>query len=395
VDDSVVETLADGPHIVRRSRGYVPLPLRLSSSNHPEILATGSDEKSTPALAKNGYAVLGQYIGDLNSKRSMDVYENVVNHLEDLFQIQPQVVVTDKHPSYFSHRYALSLNLPVLEVQHHLAHALSVMEEHSLTSAVAVIYDGTGYGDDGTLWGSEVMQVDGVNYKRLFHFGYIPLVGGEKAIEQPWRLAAALLDEKRAKQFFGEKGIQISQLAKTSSFPLACGMGRIFDAVSALLNVCQVMTYEGEPAQKLQMIAELNDETGSFADNVRIENQEICTIDIIENVLELLETGHEVTSVARLFHNTIVELTTKILMDIGCSNIVISGGTFQNVLLYNQLCTKLRNKGFNVYRNLQVPMNDNGLALGQIAYVLRRGDQENVLGYSNADNRDKWQHSPG
>ena len=378
VDDSVVQVLNDVPHIIRRSRGYVPLPIKLSTQCKVPILATGGDEKSTPALAKNGYAILGQYIGDLKNVRTMQTYVKVIDHLRELFDIEPQIVVTDKHPGYLSHEFAYSLGLPVMEVQHHVAHALSAMEENQLSKAVAVVYDGTGYGDDETLWGSEVLFLEDTSYQRLFHFDYIPLVGGEKAIEEPWRLAASLLEPDEAEKFFGRKGRQIALLSKEASFPLACGMGRIFDTLSALLGICTITTYEGEPAQKLQMVAEKSLEKGDFADNVSIKGSVVSTKDIIQNTLELVRRGYEATDIARLFHNTIAKLTVKLAENVGYETVVITGGSFQNSILYNTVREHLEKTGMQVFRNRQVPMNDNGIALGQIAYVLRRKD--NVFG---------------
>lgn len=386
VDDSVVQTLTDGPHIIRRSRGYVPLPVKLSSNDGPNILATGGDQKATPALAKNGYAVLGQYVGDLDNPRTMNVYENIIEHLKNLFQIKPQVVATDKHPTYYSHKYAYDTGLPVIEVQHHVAHALSAMEENRLSSAVAVVYDGTGYGDDGKLWGSEILFIDVANYERLYHFDYMPLVGGEKAIKEPWRLAAAFLTPLEAEKRFGNNGKRVNELARTWHAPLACGMGRIFDTVSALLNICTYATYEGQPAQELQMIAELSDETGDFSDNVRIQNNVINTKDLVDNVISLIHSGYDKSDIAKIFHNTVVSLTVNILERIGRENIVLTGGSFQNALLYGNIYFKLKEKGFHVFRNRNVPMNDNGIALGQIAYVLRRFDN-NVSWNTYADKR--------
>lgn len=391
VDDSVVQVLSDGPHIIRRSRGYVPLPIKLSTQCKVPILATGGDEKSTPALAKNGYAILGQYIGDLKNVRTMQTYVKVIDHLKELFDIEPQIVVTDKHPGYLSHEFAYSLGLPVMEVQHHVAHALSAMEENQLSKAVAVVYDGTGYGDDETLWGSEVLFLEDTSYQRLFHFDYIPLVGGEKAIEEPWRLAASLLEPDEAEKFFGRKGRQIALLSKEAPFPLACGMGRIFDAVSALLGICTITTYEGEPAQKLQMVAEKSLEKGDFADNVSIKGSVVSTKDIIQNILELIRTGYEATDIARLFHNTIAKLTVKLTENVGYETVVITGGSFQNSILYNTVREYLEKTGMKVFRNRQVPMNDNGIALGQIAYALRRKD--NVFGNTHVSGGDTREQS--
>jgi len=391
VDDSVVQMLSDGPHLIRRSRGYVPLPIKLSNQCKVPILATGGDEKATPALAKNGYAIFGQYVGDLKNVRTMDTYLKVIDHLKALFEIEPQVVVTDKHPGYLSHRFAYSTGLPVIELQHHVAHALSVMEENQLSKAIAIVYDGTGYGDDGTLWGSEVLLVENSDYQRLFHFDYMPLVGGEKAIEEPWRLAASLLQIDQAERFFGERGRNIALLGEKGRFPLACGMGRIFDAVSALLGVCTMATYEGEPAQKLQMIAENSLEKGNFADNISINESAVSTRDIIQNIVELLNKGYEINDISRIFHNTVAELTVRMVIKFDCENVVLSGGSFQNNILYNSVRDRLEKLGLKVFRNRQVPMNDNGIALGQIAYVLRRSD--NVFGNTHVNREDPGQQS--
>ncbi|NPV88819.1 carbamoyltransferase HypF [Coprothermobacteraceae bacterium] len=391
VDDSVVQFLSDGPHIIRRSRGFVPLPIKLSNAEHPPLLAAGGDEKSTFALAKSGYAVFSQYIGDLENVKAQQTYDKVFHHLRNLFNIDPTLVVVDKHPAYYSRKIGLSLGLHTVEVQHHVAHALSVMEEHRLEEAMALVFDGTGYGDDGTLWGSEAFYVKGFHYERLGHLSYFPLVGGAKAIKSPWRIAAALMPPEEAERRLGPNAREVSELAQAPGFPLACGMGRLFDAVSALLGICTEQTYEGEPAQLLQMAAEKSTETGTFADSISISSGVVQSVEVIRMICELMDRGKNVEDIARLFHNTVIELAVRMLDGASCHNVVLSGGSFQNVLLYEGIRRRLTDMGFQVYRNNVVPMNDNGIALGQIAYVLRR--YEHVPWDTDEDTRDQREES--
>ena len=295
------------------------------------------------------------------------------------------------HPDYLSTRYAMSLELPKIEIQHHFAHALSCMAEYGFKGpCLAIIMDGTGYGEDGTVWGGEFLEVDVMGYKRLGHLRYIPLPGGDKAVKEPWRMAAVYLDriygdlERLSIPFVRgldfERWTQI-QMAVNSQInsPLCSSTGRLFDAVSALLGIRAMVNYEGQAAIELEQIAE-EGENGEYPFKVFDEGGSIIfdPDSIIEAVVEDLKRKESTTIISARFHNSMVkiisEIAKKMRQENGLSDIFLSGGVFQNTLLLGKAWDTLKKDGFKVYVHQKVPTNDGGISLGQAFYAIHLND---------------------
>ncbi len=309
------------------------------------------------------------------------------------------MVVHDLHPDYFSTQFALSLDLPKLAVQHHYAHAASVMAEHDLSGPViGVSLDGTGYGIDGAIWGGEFLIADYCSFERKGHLKYIPMPGGEQAIKEPWRMALVWLERLFGPDFW-DLGLEfLNQLDREKTkivlasakagvnAPLTSSMGRLFDAVSALINLCLVANYEGQPAIELEMIGEQN-ETASYHFSYLEEDGKIL-IDpepVISRIVEELGSGQEPGDISARFHNgaskMVVEVCEQLRERTGINQVTVSGGVFQNFWLLSRIKSWLEEQGFKVYAHRLVPPNDGGICLGQAAIGLRR--IKDVLGSSN------------
>lgn len=394
VDDSVVRFIDHRPKFLRRSRGYAPAPVRLAVRIEP-ILAVGGELKNCFCLARDHDAFMSQHIGDLSNLPTLDFFAQTLERLKNLLEIEPRTVVADLHPDYLSSRFAESLGLPVIRVQHHWAHAVSVMADHGLNEVLAVILDGTGYGPDGTVWGGEVLHCTVGNYTRLGRLSPLPLPGGDKAAGQPWRMALAALhtakidnplatahleriaDEK--KQFIRE------MMNKEVNCPLTSSCGRLFDGISSLLGICHFNTFEGQAAMELEAAAsrvlgrrslldtDSHAHIGS-ADLFREGNGllEISTPEIIRMVTAKMLSGScSVAELALFFHVCLVSSFTNMIgylsRQTGIDTIVLSGGSAQNRILTEGFIDFFSRTHLKLYTNAQVPANDGGLALGQAA----------------------------
>ncbi len=395
-DDSVVKPFRGEATFMRRARGFVPLPLRWKRPLKREgrsVLACGAEGKNTFCLTKGGYAFLSHHIGDLENFETMQSFEQGIELIKRLFQIGPEAVCHDLHPDYLSTRYAQALDIPKIGVQHHFAHALSCMAEHALEGpALAVVMDGSGYGEDGTVWGGEFLEVTARAYTRLGHLRPIPLPGGDRAAREPWRMAAAYLE-----RLYGRaEGVDIPfvrglDFAKWTllreagqagiNAPLCSSTGRLFDAVSALIGVRGRINYEGQAAIELEQMAsggeqgeypfEIAEEEGSF-----ILNPDTMVAAIVEEV----KKGAEHSIIAARFHNAmargIARMAAQMREATGVSDIVLSGGVFQNHLLLGRTWDLLAGGDFKVYIHHQVPANDGGIALGQAYHAVCLLDPE-------------------
>ncbi|MBC7327816.1 carbamoyltransferase HypF [bacterium] len=386
-DDSVVIVVDSEPRLVRRSRGYVPLPLPLPI-NGEDILACGGDLKNTFCLAKDKWAFLSQHIGDLESADSYEIYKKTIKHFKKLLNIKPKLVVYDLHPSYHSSIFARSLQIPSLGVQHHFAHIVSCMVDNEVPldeKVLGVAWDGTGYGLDGRIWGGEIMLTTYRGFQRLAHLLYIPLPGGELAVREPWRVALSyltLLDwkdfEKLPGEFnnflkeLGEEKVGIIRQMVNNRFnsPLASSIGRLFDAVASILGISHINTYEGQAASELNAIASECDEFYEFhlqGDDPIIINP----LPLIYSIIEDLEKGKTKEYIASRFHRSLVEMLIRVLKVLrqktGINLVALSGGVFQNSLLLETALRRLREEGFQPLSHRNVPTNDGGIALGQVA----------------------------
>jgi hydrogenase maturation protein HypF len=393
-DDSVVKPFRGKATFMRRARGYVPFPLRLQCGGK-SVLACGAELKNTFCLTKGSYAFLSHHIGDLENFETMRSFEEGIALMKRLFQIEPECVVHDLHPDYLATRYALEyarrVGVPRIGVQHHFAHALSCMAEHGLEGPLlAVVMDGTGYGEDGTVWGGEFLRVKVDGYTRLGHLRTIPLPGGDRAAKEPWRMAATYLDQVYGKA--EDAGIPFTQdldLARWSllreamlsgiNAPLCSSTGRLFDAVSALLGLRGRVNYEGQAAIELEQMAQPGEE-GKYPFEIT-EEEGIFVLNpdpVIAAIVEAIKKGETPGIISARFHNSLARAIAQmaILMReaTGLSEIVLSGGVFQNHLLMARAWDLLEGEDFKVYIHHKVPPNDGGIALGQAFHAVRLGE---------------------
>jgi hydrogenase maturation protein HypF len=361
VDDSVVRR--DG--IIRRARGYAPDPFDLGYEAG-EVLACGGELKNTFCLTKGRYAILSQHIGDLENLETLEFFEETLRNLKKVYRAEPRLVAHDLHPDYLSTRWALRQPEPRIAVQHHWAHIASCMAENHLRGPViGVAWDGTGYGTDRQIWGGEFLVCDYERFERVAHFRYVPLVGGDKAARECWRIAAAHLHDA-----FGTDFLRYIEVPKVFETLLAratlktSSSGRLFDAVSAITGVCRENTYEGEAAMLLEAAA-AREEFGEFP--FRLEDGVIDTRPMIRAIAE----EHDPAVVSSRFHSTLASIITKVALEVrertGIAQVCFSGGTFQNRTLVRRVVPRLEDLGFQVFTQKQVPPNDGGLALGQAA----------------------------
>jgi hydrogenase maturation protein HypF len=375
------------PVILRRSRGYAPEPISLSFECPAPILAAGAHLKNTVCLAKGRRAFLSQHIGDLDNLETLESYRGAVAHLQRLFDIAPQVVAHDLHPDYLSTQYALALEgVRRVPVQHHHAHIASVMAEHGLRGPlIGVAFDGTGYGPDGTVWGGEFLVADMAGFERAAFLRPVPMPGGEQAIHQPWRLAAAWLqtlygDEWRdwGLPFAAAAGPAplrgvLQMMERGLNSPLTSSMGRLFDAVSALLGLRATVSYEGQAAIELEAIA-APDEPGAY--DFALAGPWADPAPLFACLLADLQAGVPAPVIAARFHKGVAALVVAVCQRLraerGLNVVALSGGVFQNANLLARSLAGLSARGFEVYTNQRVPPNDGGLALGQVAVAAAR-----------------------
>jgi hydrogenase maturation protein HypF len=383
-DDSVIQAYGGRPSFFRRSRGYAPAPIKLPRKGR-SVLACGAEVKNTFCLTRGDNAFVSHYIGDMENAETLDSFEQGIGLFTRLFQITPELVVYDLHPEYLATRYAKGLDLPSVGLQHHVAHALSCMAEHGKTGrTLAVVMDGTGYGDDGTVWGGEFLELDVHSYRRWGHLKHIPLPGGERAVKEPWRMAAAYLAriygklESLAIPFTGQLDHEgWSQLEAAMSAGINCpacsSAGRLFDAVSALVGVRGTVTYEGQAAVELEQIAD-RDKRGDYP--FTIDTQEGSYIldpdPAIAAMVEDIQRKVTASCISSRFHTTvarmILEMLTRMRGETGINEVVLSGGVFQNALLADLAVSLLEGKDFAVLTHRLVPSNDGGVSLGQAFY---------------------------
>lgn len=375
LDDSVVRCINGNITVLRRARGYTPLPLHLKNIR-PRTLALGGHLKNTLAISRNDHIILSQHSGDLDSADSQRQLQTVLADFQQFYGFAPERIMRDRHQDYASSQFAEQLNAPKHAVQHHYAHGLSCMAEHSLAPpTLAVVWDGSGLGDDSTLWGGEFLSIKEKGYKRFAHFRPFPLPGGGKAIKEPRRSALGLLYENfREKVFqkpdlpFTAQELRLLQtaLAKQINCPMTTSVGRLFDAVTSLLGLCQINSYEGQAAMILESCAASisTDEYYQF----EVRNDAPMLIDWQSFVEQLLEdiVKSQPSLIAAKFHNTLAEIILAVANRSQEKTIVLSGGCFQNALLVEKSVAKLKSSGFNVYCHQQIPPNDGGLAIGQM-----------------------------
>ena len=396
-DDSLVWIFEGKTLPIRRSRGYVPAPVRAAHDGY-SVLALGAEQKASFCFLQDGSALMSQHIGDLKNMETLDLFTAQIRRFERLFDLHPQALACDLHPDYLSGAYARERSeaeqLPLFPVQHHHAHMAACMAENALEGdCIGIIWDGTGYGADGGIWGGEFLTGGYRRYRRSGSFRPILLPGGEQAIRQPWRTGAALLLDAGLdpEEVFGpESGAAVRAIVQTGlNCPASSGAGRLFDGFSAICGLIRSASYEGEGAVLLEAAAE---ECGRIYPVVLREESGLLTFDWREMVRLSVRDLREqipVSEVAAGFMNTLTEMAVqmcgKIRQQSGLSRVVLSGGTFQNRFLMEHLVPRLRSGGFSVFYHTQVPVVDQGLSLGQ-AMIAGRGGEEYVSCGAAADN---------
>lgn len=383
-DDSVVRVCIDETLPIRRSRGYAPYPVHLNFEP-PALLACGGELKNTFCLTRRNYAFLSQHIGDLENYETLESFEKAITHYEKLFRIELQALAHDLHPDYLASRYAIKRaeenDLPHYAVQHHHAHIVSCMAENNLPGdreVIGVAFDGTGFGEDGTIWGGEFLVSQFQSFRRDFHLKTMLLPGGDLAVREPWRLALAWLQQagvdwtedlapvRALMQQPGLTGLFQQQLRTGLNSPGTSSMGRLFDAVSAIAGLRQTVNYEAQAAIELEARIDLA-ETGSY--EFEIGTDQVDPAPLIRSLVNDVRNGVITSVIAARFHNGVAGMTLNVCQSIrnntGINQVVLSGGVWQNLTLLKMSLSRLQSAGFEVVTHRLVPPNDGGLSLGQ------------------------------
>lgn len=412
-DDSVMRVLpADGMaangnrqpsagkiHVpLRRSRGYAPFPIKLPY-RAPPLLAVGGELKNAFCITREQYAFLSHHVGDMETYETFHSFEDGVVHFERLFRVQPQAIAHDLHPDYLATRYAQERaageGVPTYGVQHHYAHIVACLAEHAHPGdrpVIGVAFDGTGYGDDGAIWGGEFLLADYDGYRRVAHLEYVPLPGADKAVKEPWRMALSWLHRAGLPWTETVPPVTSDQLPYTDRLPRATqlqvigrqletglnavptsSMGRLFDAVAALAGVRQVVNYEAQAAIELEALID-SAERGSYA--FAHHEDRIDAVPVITAVVDDLHAGESRGTISARFHNGVARMVAdtcrRLSRQYGVSEVALSGGVWQNMALLANSLERLHQQGLTVLIHHQVPANDGGLALGQAVVAARK-----------------------
>ena len=382
VDDSVLAEYRGAGYFFRRSRGFAPNPIRCAQPLR-EVLAVGAELKNTFCLTKGSYAFLSHHIGDLENTETLHAFESGIPHYEHIFKVDPIAIARDLHPDYLSSRYAInraqSQNLPLIEVQHHHAHLAACLADNGWQQSepvIGAIFDGTGLGTDGKIWGGEFLVGDYAGYFRPYHLAYYPLPGGDAAVRQPKRLAAAylrqagILWDESLPPFQAmdepEQSVLLAQLEKGINTPFTSSMGRLFDAAASLIGLRHVIHYEAQAAIELENCAEPS-ASGDYAFDVR--GDVIDPAPLLAALAKDVKNQVPADVLAARFHRSVAGMVLQVCRllrtQTGTSTVALSGGVWQNMLLLRQTGSMLKEDGFSVLTHRQTPPNDGCIALGQ------------------------------
>ncbi|MCS7197246.1 MAG: carbamoyltransferase HypF [Candidatus Bipolaricaulota bacterium] len=397
VDDSIVRIVGGRELVLRRARGFAPLPIRISPSTSSLLgpgvrLAVGAHLKNTIALSVGSNVFISQHIGDLETAEAFEAFQRVIRDFEQLYDARPSLIAHDLHPDYLSTKYAQQCDLPQVGVQHHYAHVLACMTENELDGSVlGVSWDGTGYGLDGTIWGGEFLLATRESFTRVAHFRTFRLPGSEQAIREPRRSALGVLYE-----LFGdgltrecadlalmesfsrhELKLLLTMLQKNLNSPVTSSAGRLFDAVAAIVGLRQMSRFEGQAAMELEFALHGVETNEHYVYPPPVPMEEgpgvRAILDwepMIRAILDDVRAGVSVDKISAKFHNTLVEMIVAVAQRVGEERVVLTGGCFQNKYLTERAIARLREEGFRVYWHQRVPPNDGGIALGQIVKAL-------------------------
>jgi hydrogenase maturation protein HypF len=393
-DDSILRVILGRELVLRRARGYAPLPVHCGKLA-PDILAVGGHLKNTVAMTVDDNVIVSQHIGDLENREAFEAFSKVIRSFCQLYRIEPARVVADMHPDYLSTKFAKECGTPFLSVQHHYAHVAACMAENELDKTVlGVSWDGTGYGPDGTVWGGEFLQTNETDFKRVASFRKFRLPGGDAAVKEPRRTALGVLYEILGESVFDRKDLiparhftdpELSVLAqmlqKGIHSPWTTSAGRLFDAVASLSGLRQLIRYEGQAAMELEFAAgsEKTEESYPFTISNRMgTDPSIMPVEMIVDweplvraILQDVFAAIPLACIAKKFHNTLAQIIVAVAQRVGEKRIVLTGGCFQNRVLMESTVRSLEAAGFRPYWHQRIPPNDGGIALGQIVAASR------------------------
>lgn len=390
-DDSVIRVFSGDPLFYRRSRGYVPrmIPLPCAAV---EVLAVGAELKNTVCLTRHGQACISQHIGDLKNTATFDTFQQTIKQLTTLLGVTPRIIACDMHPDYLSTRFAETYGCPVIRIQHHHAHMASCMAEHKLDGTVlGIVFDGTGFGLDGSIWGGEFLLGGYQSVQRVAHLKPVRLPGGDAAARDPWRMALAWLYPLLGKQLWSfpqmpdftpdQKTLISAMIERGIQSPYTSSMGRLFDAAAFLIGAATGNRFDGQAAMALESLAESTDSLSQLTGFTLSTVGETTLLDAsptLRQLAELRQTGAtDSAQLARGFHQVIAQAACSVSLDIrkrhNINRIALSGGVFQNRLLSSMVYTILTEHGFQVYSQRLAPPNDGGLCLGQAAIAAHQG----------------------
>jgi hydrogenase maturation protein HypF len=385
VDDSIVAVVEGRETVLRRARGYAPLPLA-AKEDLPHVLAVGGHLKGAVAVARGRQVFVSQHLGDLSTERGFSAFEDAIRSLSGLYDFAPEAVVCDLHPGYASTAYARALGVPVVAVQHHHAHVLSCLADNGVEPpALGVAWDGSGWGTDGTIWGGEFLRATPGGFERTAHFLTFPLPGGEAAVREPRRAALGLLYALAGPEALtwehlapvaaftpAQRQVLGTMLDRGLSSPRTSSVGRLFDAVAALAGLHQETSFEGQAAMAVEHAAE-GGAGEPYPFSLSAEGS-VTIVDwepMLRALLEDVRRGTSAADVCARFHDGLVSAIVAVARRAGETRVALTGGCFQNRLLLTRSIRRLRAAGFEPLRHRRVPPNDGGLALGQIAAAAR------------------------
>jgi hydrogenase maturation protein HypF len=390
-DDSVVRIAARQPQQLRRSRGFVPVPVHLEKEI-PPILAVGGELKNTVCVVRGSDAFLSQHVGDLQNLESYRFFEEAVQHLQRILETEPKVIAHDLHPDYFSTKWAQERSgVELVGVQHHHAHIAACMGENHLDGKViGIALDGTGYGTDGAIWGGEVLVADYTAFERAAHLEYLPLPGGAAASHEPWRMAVSYLAKHYGKEieklelpFLAETdsrklGVVLQTIEQDANSPRTSSCGRLFDAVAALVGLRGTVSYEAQAAIELEMAARDSESEAAYPLDLNLQGSvwQIGTKPLFEWLLRDTRKQTSVADMSRKFHNglalVLVDAAERVRDKTKLDRVCLSGGCFLNALLLEAMTAELKQRSFDVYFHTEVPTGDGGISLGQAMIAAHR-----------------------
>ncbi|MBI5404108.1 MAG: carbamoyltransferase HypF [Ignavibacteriae bacterium] len=382
VDDSIARIISNERVILRRARGYAPMPVIINTENKKTILSVGGHLKNTIAVSKGSEVFISQHIGDLETIESYNSFCNTIDKFQEIYEIEPDIVVSDSHPDYISSKYAKEKFKKTELVQHHVSHILSVIAENEIDGPVlGISWDGAGFGDDKTIWGGEFIRFNECGYKRIAHLKKFRLPGGESSFKEIYKSAFGLLyeiygdDELKYVPFnISEKetGILLQMLKKNINSPECSSAGRLFDAVASILGIRRKVKFEGQAAMELEFLTYGFASEENYNFEIVKDKNGLYVIDWIPMIKQILEDKMNyilLNMISIKFHNTLVKIITEVAKLVKEKNVALSGGCFQNKYLLENSIKELLKNGFRVFWNKEVPANDGGISLGQIAYL--------------------------